>query len=111
MLVIGIHSHTRSIPGFPRSDKQAFATPEQLIERYEAIGVYKAVLLPGVSPECAYVPQSNEEILMLAEKCDEPFVPFCNVDPRALMNSADAPLHESLQYYKDKGCMADNVAG
>jgi len=102
-MFIDIHVHTRSIPGFPRFGKQAYATPENLIERYDAIGVEKAVLLPGVSPECSYVPQSNEEILEVCKKYPGRFIPFCNIDPRALRNSCTAPLNEIMQYYKDKG--------
>jgi len=104
-MFIDIHVHTRSIPGAPRRGHQSYATPEQLIERYDAIGVETAVLLPGVSPECSYVPQSNEEVLEVCKR-EEPgrFVPFCNVDPRAMTNSPDAPLNEILSFYKERGC-------
>ncbi len=80
-----------------------FCTPEQLIRRYDALGIEKAILLPIVSPEI-YLPQSNEDILDMAERYPGRFIPFCNVDPRALTNSADAPLDRLLRYYKDKGC-------
>jgi len=103
-MFIDIHVHVVRIHGFPRAGKEAFATPDQLIERYDAIDVEKAVLLPEVTPECAYMSQSNEEILEIAGGYDGRFVPFCNVDPRALSNSVDAPLEDILQYYKDKGC-------
>jgi len=101
---IDIHAHTRATPGFPRGGKPAYATPRQLLKRYDAIGVEKAVLLPGVSPECSYVPQSNEEILRVCKKYPGQFIPFCNIDPRALGNSPDAPLRDILAYYRDKGC-------
>lgn len=103
-MFIDIHVHVRRIPGPPRRGKQAFSTPEQLLERYDKIDVEKAVLLPGVNPECAYVPQSNEEIIEIAEKYPDRFIPFCNVDPRAMTNSADAPLGEILRYYRECGC-------
>ncbi|MCF6174275.1 MAG: amidohydrolase [Victivallaceae bacterium] len=102
-MFIDIHVHTRSMPGMQRYGKPAYATPEQLIERYDKIGIERAVLLPGVSPECAYVPQSNEEIIELSRQ-NSRFIPFCNIDPRALTNSADAQLGEILSYYKDQGC-------
>jgi len=101
---IDIHVHVRRIPGPPRGGKQSYPTPEQLLERYEEIGVERAVLLPGVNPECAYVPQSNEEVIELAERYPDRFIPFCNVDPRAMTNSADAPLGDILRYYRDRGC-------
>jgi len=103
-MFIDIHVHTRSIPGYPRNGKPAYATPEELIKRYDAVGIEKGVLLPGVSPECSYVPQSNEEILEVCKTFPGRFIPFCNIDPRALQNSADAPLNKILQYYRDKGC-------
>ena len=67
-MFIDIHVHTRSIPGPLRNGKPAFATPEQLLARYEPIGVEQAVLLPCVSPECDYVPQSNQEILEVCKR-------------------------------------------
>lgn len=80
-----------------------FCTPEQLIERYDAAGIEKGVLLPITSPE-VYLPQSNEEILDIAAEHPDRFIPFCNIDPRALTNSADAPLGDLLRYYRDQGC-------
>ena len=102
-MFIDIHCHTRRTPGFPRRGKPAYATPEQLIRRFDELGVERGVLLPGVNPECAYAPQSNEEILDIAREFPGRFIPFCNVDPRALTNSADAPLGDILRYYRDQG--------
>lgn len=103
-MFIDIHVHTRVVPGPCRGGKPAFSTPEQLLERYAAIDVEAAVLLPGVNPECDYVPQSNEEVIAVAAKYPGRFIPFCNVDPRAMTNRADAPLGDLLLFYKDKGC-------
>jgi predicted TIM-barrel fold metal-dependent hydrolase len=100
---IDIHVHTRRIPGPMRRGKPAYATPQQLIERYDQLGIEKAVILPGVNPECAYVPQSNEEAIEIAQQTNR-FIPFCNVDPRAMTNSADAPLGDLLQHYREQGC-------
>ena len=100
---IDIHVHARRTPGPMRNGKQAYATPEQLIEIYDRLGVEKAAVLPGVNPECAYAIQSNEEVLEIARENDR-FIPFCNVDPRAMTNSADAPLGDLLGHYRDQGC-------
>ena len=102
-MFIDIHAHTRRIPGLMRDGKPAYATPEQLIERYDDLGIERAVLLPGVNPECAYAPQSNEEVIEIARDNDR-FVPFCNIHPRAMTNSADAPLGDMLRHYRDQGC-------
>jgi len=101
---IDIHVHTRRVPGFPRNGKPAYATPRQLIDRFDALGIERAVLLPGVSPECAYTPQSLEEILEICREHPDRFIPFCNVDPRMLKNSPDAPLGDIIEYYKSAGC-------
>jgi predicted TIM-barrel fold metal-dependent hydrolase len=103
-MFIDIHVHTRSIPGPTRNGKQAYATPAQLLERYEPIGVEAAVLLPGVSPECSYDPQSNHEILEICERHPGRFIPFCNVDPRSMTNGSDAPLGELLDFHRERGC-------
>ena len=80
-----------------------FCTPEQVLQRYDEAGIEKGVLLPIVSPEI-YLPQSNEDILDMAKKYLDRFIPFCNIDPRAMTNSADAPLDKLLGYYKAQGC-------
>ena len=80
-----------------------FCTPEQVLQRYDEMGIEKGCILPIVSPEI-YMPQSNEEILGMVEEYPDRFIPFCNIDPRALTNSPCAPLGDLLRYYKDQGC-------
>jgi hypothetical protein len=101
---IDIHVHTRRRPGLGRRGKQAYATPEQLLGRYDAIGVERAVLLPGICPECSRQIQSVEEVLEVCEQQPQRFIPFCNVDPRQLTNSPDAPLGDLLEFYRTAGC-------
>jgi predicted TIM-barrel fold metal-dependent hydrolase len=103
-MFIDIHVHVAESSCLKRGDKQAYAHPEQLIERCDKIGVEKAVLLPEVNSECSIVVQSNEEILEIAENSHGRFIPFCNLDPRAVSNSPDAPLGDVLRYYRDLGC-------
>lgn len=97
-----IDSHTHAYRDCPPFLVQ-FCTPEQLIERYDALGIERGVLLPIVSPEL-YFPQSNEEILGIVAQYPDRFIPFCNIDPRCLTNTAQAPLGDVLRYYRDKGC-------
>lgn len=104
-MFIDIHVHTRRIPGFRRrATGKTYATPQQLIERYDALGIESAVLLPGVSPEHAHVPQSIEEVIELSHEYPGRFIPFCNIDPRMITNTADAPLGDIIAFYKEKGC-------
>ena len=108
-MFIDIHAHVYKNPAPFMSPllsdgyEPRFYNPEELIARYDELGIEKGVMLPVVSPEI-YLPQSNEEVLEICEKYPDRLIPYCNVDPRALTNSADAPLDRALQYYKDRGC-------
>ena len=99
-MFIDIHAHAyrRPVPFVT-----LFPTAEQVIERYDRDGIEKGILLPIVNPEI-YLPQANEDILDMCEKYPDRLFPFCNIDPRALTNSYDAPLDRLLRYYRDKGC-------
>ncbi len=99
-MFIDIHAHAYriSVPFVTQ-----FPTAEQVLERYDAAGIERGCLLPVVNPEI-YLPQANEDILEMVEKYPDRFIPFCNIDPRAMTNSCDAPLDRLLRYYKDKGC-------
>jgi uncharacterized protein len=96
---IDIHCHAYRKP----APVYSFSTPEQVLERFDALGIEKAALLPIVSPE-VYLPQANEDILEMVEQYPDRFFAFCNIDPRAINNSPQAPLGDVLRYYKDKGC-------
>ena len=99
-MFIDIHAHAyRRTPPAP----VRFCTGEQLIRRYDEVGIEKGAILPIVSPEI-YLPQANEEILEMVEQHPDRLIPFCNIDPRALTNSADAPLGNLLRHYRDCGC-------
>ena len=100
MLYIDAHAHAyrKPIPFVTR-----FCTPAELIDRYDRYGIEAGFVLPVVNSEI-YLPQANEDILDMAEAYPGRLLPYCNVDPRALINRADARLDEVLQYYKDLGC-------
>jgi predicted TIM-barrel fold metal-dependent hydrolase len=100
---IDIHVHTRQVPGPKIDGRQPYTTAEQLLKRYDKLGIQYAVVLPGVNPECANDQQSTQEVLELCAR-HRRLVPFCNVDPRALSNSGGADLSQLLSYYKQRGC-------
>ena len=104
-MFIDIHVHTTRLPGPPRihSDKMTYAPPQQLLAAYDEVGIERAVVLPPVNPECEYGVQAVEEVIEMAEN-NSRFIPFCNVDPRAMTNSIDAPFEWLFKYYRDKGC-------
>jgi len=102
-MFIDIHAHAWRRPDLLPARFFRFASPEQLLPKYEQIGIERACVQPLVGPE-VYLPQANEDILEMAERWPERFIPFCNIDPRVLSNSVDAPLGDLLRFYKDMGC-------
>jgi len=102
-MFIDIHAHAYRKECPSAVTKNRFATPEEVIQRYDEIGIEKGVLLPIIGPEI-YLPQSNEDIIDMCEAAGGRFVPFCNIDPRGMTNSPDAPLGNWLRHYRDRGC-------
>ncbi|MCL2517296.1 MAG: amidohydrolase family protein [Oscillospiraceae bacterium] len=98
-MFIDIHAHAYRKPPCGWS----FCNAEQLIEVYDKMGIDMGAVLPIVSPEI-YFPQTNEDILDMAAQYPDRLIPFCNIDPRLLTNSPNAPLDKVLRYYKDQGC-------
>lgn len=98
-MFIDIHAHAYRVkaPGFVR------ITAQELVAEYDRLGIAKGVVLPIVSPEI-YLPQSNEDVLEMAEAYPGRLFAFCNIDPRALTNSHTAPLDTLLRHYKARGC-------
>ena len=105
-MFIDIHCHSYLWHTCPHLElgTDCLSTPEHLVKRYDAVGIEKGVLLPVCTIENVITPQCNEEILHIAEKFPGRFIPFCNLDPRALYNSPYSPLDKVLAYYKTKGC-------
>ncbi|MBN1808715.1 MAG: amidohydrolase family protein [Planctomycetes bacterium] len=87
-----------------RNGGPAYTMPEDLIRRCDSLGIEKAVILPGVSPECVFVPQGVQDVLDICAAWPDRFIPFCNIDPRAMTNSPEAPLGEMLAFFKAAGC-------
>lgn len=105
-MFIDIHSHAFRIPnlaGLISGLVPPFCTPKQLLERYDKMKVDYAVLLPVVNSEI-YFTQAVEDIVEMSQQYPDRFVPYCNIDPRVLSNSPDAPLETVMQYYKKMGC-------
>ncbi len=100
---IDMHVHTRLFPGPERLGGGTYATPEQLLEMLLPHGVKKAVILPGVNPECCFIPQGMGEVEAIVAKYPDFFIPFMNVDPRAVGNSPDADLGHVMRYWKGRG--------
>ncbi len=102
-MFIDIHAHAYRQDCPPGDGKTQFATPDQVLKRYDEIGIERGVLLPLIGPE-VYLPQSNEGIMDMCEASGGRFIPFCNIDPRGMSNSPDAPLDIWLRHYRQRGC-------
>ena len=104
---IDVHAHLTPWPEFePKYMGTALTklSPDEMFEKYYSrLNVECAVLLPGVSPEASLAPISSTVCKYLSEKYKGKLYWFCNVDPRAINNSSDAPLGYLLSHYKSLG--------
>ena len=98
-MFIDIHAHAYRL----EQPVWGFCTPEQLLKDYDRLKIDMGVLLPIVSPEI-YFPQAVGDIIEMSQKYPERFIPYCNIDPRAITNSPRAPLGEAIRFYKNLGC-------
>ena len=106
-MIIDIHAHCYKNP---LPFVTPFCDPSELLKFYEKEGIDKGVLLPVVNPEI-YFPQAVDEVLEICQQYPDKFIPYCNIDPRAMTNAPNAPLYKVLDYYKNKGCKGVGVGG
>ena len=100
---IDVHGHCYAEHECPVNGMDPHCTPEELIAFYDMHGVKRGTILPNANPEGTSSVQSNEEVLRICRQYDR-FIPFCNIDPRAVSNDWHAPLGDMFKYYRDKGC-------
>ena len=98
-----IHAHMYKYPYPTGNGRYLMSTPEQVAKRYRELNITGAAILPILGPEL-YVPQSVGEVIDMADASEGKYVAFCNVDPRALTNTSDAPLGLLFEHYKQLGC-------
>ena len=100
---IDIHIHTNAYKGIERFGGGTFASPEEIRDMYNKIGVSKGVILPCVNPDCSFQIQSNEEAYHLTQKYPDLFYWFCNINPKNGSNKPDCDFSYFLEYYKKLG--------
>ena len=100
-MFIDIHVHTHRSPSLPDGGKQVFCSPEQLIQRYDEVGIERAVLLP-VTPRFQ-LPQTNEDAVEISRRWPGRFILFCNLDPAAMQEHPGDALGDLLASYKEQG--------
>jgi len=98
-----IHSHVYKYQYPSGGGQMLFIDPEQLKETHAKMNITRAALLPIVHPE-VYIPQSVGEIIDFANESNGQWIPFCNIDPRALSNSSNSPMGILLDHYMKLGC-------
>lgn len=102
-MFIDIHAHAYRAGCPPADGNIIFATPSEVLKRYDELEIERGVVLPLIGPE-VYLPQSNEDILDMCERSGGRLIPFCNLDPRGLTNSPAAPFDLWLNHYQKRGC-------
>jgi len=106
ILKIDIHAHATWYKGLippALGSGLPFLSGDELIAKYDQLGIEKGVLLPIISPEGMTVTMTNENCLMIAREYPDRYFWFCNVDPRGMNNSTKANLGYLLEYYKNLG--------
>jgi len=101
-MFIDIHAHAYLFPCPPQDGRTQFCTPEEVIRRYDELGIEKGILLPLIGPE-VYLPQSNQEILEICRRWPDRFLPFCNIDPRGIGNSDRTDFSPWIAWYREQG--------
>lgn len=105
MKFIDIHAHCHSHVQMEfRPGQHLFPQEADMLEFYDLHGVERGVLLPACNAENTIGVQSNEEVLEICARHPDRFIPFCDIDPRALFNSPRSRLDDILRWYRDKGC-------
>lgn len=102
-MFIDIHCHAYLFDCPPQDGITQFCTPEEVLKRYDELGIAKGILLPLIGPE-EYMPQSNQEILEICRRWPDRFIPFCNIDPRGIGNTEYADFTVWINWYKEHGC-------
>ena len=104
---IDIHAHMTPWPEYEPKYMQTGLTklsPEQMFEQYyNRLNVEKAVLLPSVSPEASLGSISSTTSKYISDNHPNRLYWFCNVDPRGITNTSDAPLDYLLEHYISLG--------
>lgn len=104
-MLIDLHVHCcrPRHPSMRRAGGSIYPSPERLIAMLDAAGISRAVVMAGVSPECRYTVVPTEEIVSICGERPDRLVPFANLDPRWLTNSASADFRPLLRGFREMG--------
>lgn len=95
---IDMHTH---IGTYTNGNKEL--TARQLVEWMDEHDIEKSVVLPLVSPESTTYLQLPDAALQAAKEFPDRLIPFCCIDPRAIIRGGVEGLVGILQKYVDQG--------
>ena len=103
---IDIHAHCTEfeMPPVYAAGVKPLCTSDDLVARYDSIGVEKGVILALCNPENFIGGMTTEQILRTCAQAPGRFIPSVGADPRCLGNNAFGNFEYLFKYYRDKGC-------
>ncbi len=97
-LFIDMHTH---IGTYTNGNKEL--TAQALVEWMDEHRIEKAVVLPLVSPESTTYLQLPDAAIRASKEFPDRLIPFCSIDPRAIIRGGLEGLVDILRKYVDQG--------
>lgn len=95
---IDMHTHLGT---YTNGNKEL--TAQALVEWMDEHHIEKSVVLPLVSPESTTYLQLPDAAIKASKEFPDRLIPFCSIDPRAIIRGGLEGLVEILQKYVDQG--------
>lgn len=110
-MIIDIHQHITygKFPQFTKILETGHGpfTAKDLLKDMDKWGIDKSVVLPLANPENLdfFGVAGNQEVIAECAKYSDRLIPFCNIDPRGLLNHKKADFSLLMRVFKDLGCL------
>ncbi len=107
-MIIDIHQHITyaKYPQFSKLVAHGSFTAKDLLKDMDKWGIDKSVILPLTNPDNIdyFGVTGNQETITECQKHSDRLIPFCNIDPRSIMNNPKADFSGLMKLFKDLGC-------
>lgn len=107
-MIIDIHTHItcERFPEYVQGLERNPFDAKILVKRMDMEGIDKSVVLPLSNPENEgyFGVASTRETITACRKYPDRLIPFCNIDPRNMLNTPNADLSRLMRAAKDAGC-------
>ena len=107
-MIIDIHQHItyNDYPQFSKLVAHGPFTAKDLLKDMDKWGIDKSVVLPITNPENIdyFGVAGNQEVITECNKHSDRLIPFCNIDPRSILNNPKADFSGLMKLFKDLGC-------